>query len=304
MPDTSSGMFRKKALDRLASPEQLDEVMSVTSARTWIALAGLVVLLIVVIIWGFVGTVPTQVRARGLLIGQGGIVNVFTMSGGVIEEIAVSEGDRVTKGQRIARIVELGNAGQTGQPGNNGQTGQSGQTAAVVTDVISPFDGRVIEITRKRGDFVAPATPLLNLQIAAERGEVLRVVAYVPADEGKNVTRAMRAQISPATAAREEYGFLEGRVTYVSEFPASREGMLRVLSNPDLVQALAGGGPSFAVYADLERDPSTTSGFKWSSPKGSGLTVASGTPCDLTITIRERRPIDLVIPLLRKAAGL
>ena len=48
----SSAMFRKVSLDRLASPEQLDEVMSVTSARTWIALAGLVVLLIVVIIWG------------------------------------------------------------------------------------------------------------------------------------------------------------------------------------------------------------------------------------------------------------
>jgi HlyD family secretion protein len=114
----------------------------------------------------------------------------------------------------------------------------------------------------------------------------------------------MSAQISPSTAAREEYGFLEGRVTYVSEFPATREGMMRVLSNAAMVQTLAADGPPFAVYAEISRDPTSASGFKWSSPKGSGLIVAGGTLCELTITIRERRPIDLVIPTLRRAAGL
>jgi HlyD family secretion protein len=144
----------------------------------------------------------------------------------------------------------------------------------------------------------------VSLQLADQQAGGLHVVAYMPADQGKNVTPNMRAQISPSTASREEYGFLEGRVTYVSEFPATHEGMMRILSNDALAQALATNGPPLAVYADLERDPASASGFKWSSPKGRGLTVAGGTLCDLTITIRERRPVELVIPLLRRSAGL
>ncbi|MEY4095680.1 MAG: hypothetical protein RLZZ53_2879, partial [Acidobacteriota bacterium] len=38
MAGRSEKIFRKVALDRLASPEQLDLLMEVTSPRSWIAL--------------------------------------------------------------------------------------------------------------------------------------------------------------------------------------------------------------------------------------------------------------------------
>ena len=114
----------------------------------------------------------------------------------------------------------------------------------------------------------------------------------------------MEVQISPTTSAREEYGFLLGKVTYVSEFPSTREGMMRVLANASLVQNLSAQGAPYAVWAELIPDATSQSGYLWSSSKGSRLTVNSGTLCDVFITIREQRPIELVLPLLRQASGL
>ena len=34
-------MFRKVALDRLSSPEELDQLLRVTTSRSWLALLGL-----------------------------------------------------------------------------------------------------------------------------------------------------------------------------------------------------------------------------------------------------------------------
>ena len=61
-------IFRKVALERLSSPEQLDQLMQVTSPKGWIALLSICGLLAVVVVWGFVGTIPTTASGDGILI--------------------------------------------------------------------------------------------------------------------------------------------------------------------------------------------------------------------------------------------
>src|SRR5262249_12483208 len=97
-------IFRKVALERLSSPEQLDAVMQVTRPQSWIALAGLLLLLAAVVGWGFEGSIPTNVQAQGVLINPGGIFDVVATGSGVVEDILVREGDQVTKNQLIGRI--------------------------------------------------------------------------------------------------------------------------------------------------------------------------------------------------------
>ena len=46
-----SNIFRKVSLERLASPEQLDQLMRVTDARGWVALAGLGLILLTAVGW-------------------------------------------------------------------------------------------------------------------------------------------------------------------------------------------------------------------------------------------------------------
>jgi hypothetical protein len=62
-------MFRQQALDRLSSPERLDELMHVTSPRSWLALVGLGAVLIAALIWSVFTTVSTSVPAVGVVAG-------------------------------------------------------------------------------------------------------------------------------------------------------------------------------------------------------------------------------------------
>jgi hypothetical protein len=59
-------VFRKVSLDRLSSPEQLDQLMQVTDARGWIILSAFGIVLATAVLWGFLGSVAHMTcRARG-----------------------------------------------------------------------------------------------------------------------------------------------------------------------------------------------------------------------------------------------
>jgi HlyD family secretion protein len=103
---------------------------------------------------------------------------------------------------------------------------------------------------------------------------------------------------------QEEYGMMLGRVTYVSDFPATTRGMSRVLKNDQLVSVLSGGGAPYEVHVDLTVAPETVSRYKWSSSDGPPLAIQSGTLATASIEVRAERPIGMVIPLLRRYTGI
>jgi hypothetical protein len=65
-------LFRKVALERLSSPEQLDQLMQVTGPKSWLALAALFALLVVVVVWGIFGSIAITVEGTGVLHTDGG----------------------------------------------------------------------------------------------------------------------------------------------------------------------------------------------------------------------------------------
>ncbi|MGH3147979.1 MAG: NHLP bacteriocin system secretion protein, partial [Rubrobacter sp.] len=56
-------------MDKTLSPDELDQLMRVTSPRGWLALIALVALIAAAVVWGVFGTVPVQVSGdRGVLL--------------------------------------------------------------------------------------------------------------------------------------------------------------------------------------------------------------------------------------------
>jgi len=326
--------YRQIALDRLSSPEQLDQVLHVTHLRSWLALSALGALLVIAIVWSLVGSIPTNVVARGVLIRPGGLLQLYASADGSILDVPVREGQVIAKGEPVVRLeqatlerdieelkTQLTVLRQSAglQPGGIGSPRedraaairQAERTLADLVErfnkastVSSPSTGRVLEIKVRPGDVVSRGAPLVSLQLVDDEEAGLQAVVYVPAANGRNIAPGMLVQIAPATAAREEYGFLLGRVTSVSAFPSTREGMMRVLANASLVESLLAGGAPYAVWADLLPDPTSQSKYQWSSSKGGHVTVNSGTLCEVFIRVREQRPIELVLPVLQQASGL
>ncbi len=53
-----SDIFREKSLERMASPEQLDDYIRVTTPSIWLVLLAIVILLAGVATWSVLGTSP------------------------------------------------------------------------------------------------------------------------------------------------------------------------------------------------------------------------------------------------------
>ena len=101
-----TNIFRKTSLERLSSPEQLDTIMRVTGAKRWLALAGMILILGVAIIWGYEGTIDTKVSGSGVIVRTGTVLNVVTEGSGLVTGINVNLGDRVKADQVVASVSD------------------------------------------------------------------------------------------------------------------------------------------------------------------------------------------------------
>jgi HlyD family secretion protein len=97
-------IFRKVALERLSSPEQLDQLLQVTDSKGWLALIALATLLLAALGWGVLGSVPTEAPGTGILIRRGGVSALVSAGSGQVAEVLVGVGDTIRKGQVVARI--------------------------------------------------------------------------------------------------------------------------------------------------------------------------------------------------------
>lgn len=57
MAENDQTLFRKKAMDKISSPEQLTDYLRVTSPRMWIIIAAVALLLAAGIVWSAIGSI-------------------------------------------------------------------------------------------------------------------------------------------------------------------------------------------------------------------------------------------------------
>ena len=169
------------------------------------------------------------------------------------------------------------------------------------TQIISPIEGRVLEIKISAGAVLAVGTPVIAIE---SEGTKLEALIYIPAERGKNVKLGMPVRIEPSTVKREEFGTMVGTVVSISDFPITPQGMAAVLHNDNLVQRFSKEGAAYAATVSLEPDPENVSGYRWAVGKGPPDRLTSGTLTRAEITTRRQRPLDLVVPLFRRLTGI
>jgi HlyD family secretion protein len=169
------------------------------------------------------------------------------------------------------------------------------------TQIISPVDGRVLEIKVSAGSVLAVGAPVVAIE---SEGQKLEALIYIPAERGKNVKLGMPVRIEPSTVKREEFGTMVGTVVTISDFPMTPQGMAAVLHNENLVTRFSKEGAAYAATVSLEQDPETVSGYRWAVGQGPPIRLTSGTLTRAEITTRRQRPLDLVVPLFKKYTGI
>lgn len=104
MDDQKRSLFRKETLERLSSPERLDQLMQVVSPRSWLPLVALGSLVGSAVIWSIYGGIPITIEGRGVLIYPRKVVPLQSKSSGQLLALDVKVGDVVKKGEVLATI--------------------------------------------------------------------------------------------------------------------------------------------------------------------------------------------------------
>ena len=208
----------------------------------------------------------------------------------------LESGELQRRNERKARLAEMESRLQAAERRAN-ELG----TLLDTQYVAAPVSGRVTEVKAPIGAVLNAGQPVLSIKTGTD---TLGVLVYIPPADGKRIEAGMEALVSPSTVRREEYGSLKGTVESVSAFPVSLEGMVAVLQNRNLARTFSEGGPPYSGRVALVPDPSTASGFAWTSPKAASETLTSGTLASIEVKVDSQPPITLVVPLLREMLGL
>ena len=299
-------LFRKRALDRLRSPDDLDTFFTAATPVVWVSLVTVLLLVFSGIAWSFFGVLSDKVSGTGLIVDSAGIVNISPSTGGRVVELRAETGDTVQKGQIVALVeqysVEQDIAKLKADLNNASSRSDMASKVAQMnslmdkylrdSQVISPFSGKVAEIKVNQGDIVSTGAPLFSLRLSPDRGE-MKVLLYVPVLDGKKIQPGMTVQITTGTSSSNEYGYLIGKVKSVSSYPISTEGILSRTGNKDVANWIVqrSGGAVMEVNVELIKDPDTVSGYLWSSISGAPDKLSPGTACSASIVVKRQAPI-------------
>lgn len=97
-------LFREKSLERLSSPERLDQLMEVVNPKSWLPLLSLTSLVAAAGLWSIYGRIPITIEGRGVLVYPSNVVPLQSKNSGQLSDLTVEVGDRVKKGQTLGTI--------------------------------------------------------------------------------------------------------------------------------------------------------------------------------------------------------
>lgn len=290
-------LFRDAPLEGMASPELLDQQTAIVRPGSWILLTGLLCAALAAGFWAWTGNISDGVKANGIIFPSTGVQAVFTQTSGFVENALVREGDFVEQGQIMLVIPneELLQTIMARQEELEMPEWQSLADEYERTSIIrSPVSGTVQSIAAansmtvpgQRAAHIIPEDRLTNSK---------EVVAFVPFSISKKIRPGMEAQVSPAFAPREEYGYMRGYVSSVASIPATSEMLQKTFGDNSYAKSLSVEENSAEVRIMLHMDASSKNSFQWSNKKGEELMVETGTVCQVQIITDTKRPIDLLL---------
>jgi HlyD family secretion protein len=167
----------------------------------------------------------------------------------------------------------------------------------VFQQIISPFEGMVIELQARTGEIVQEGQSIVWLEKPREEAEDLQFVSFVPADRGHRVEEGMPVTMQLFNVEPQKHGYLMGTVAEVSQYPVTAQYIFSIVQSKELVEFLSDNQAALIeVNVSPIPDPDTYSGFRWTSARGPDIEIHSGLLSFVKIAVEKRKPISYVFP--------
>lgn len=267
-----NGLFRKSALEKLSSPEQLDKTIVITSPLSWLAIIGTAIIIVSFIVWSVLGTLPTTIYSSGIIVDSENIIDVHSPYKGTVLKFYVKEGEVVSIGDKIADI-------------------QVSETDSKT--LLSTQEGKVSQVIYRENENINKYDNIIKITPTEQK----ILLCYVPVETGKQITKNMKAIITPTSFDEKKYGHMEASIISVDDYATSIDDMKNQIgTNNEFINMFASDMPMMAVVCSINKDNDTESGYYWSSSNGKDIAVSDGTICGVKIIIDESAPISRLFP--------
>jgi hypothetical protein len=238
----------------------------------WVVLAGLLVLVAVATVWGFVGRVQTTIGSQGVVVRGGGLVRVQAPVTGQIVTLRAAMGRHVGVGDVLAEVL----------------TPDGARVPVVAHDA-----GTVVSLSAQSFAVVDRGALLAAIEPS---GGTTDVVVFVPLRQRPElrVGQDVRVHINDVLAS--ELGYVRGRVASIGAYPVGPGAIEQLVGTNALTSVLLGKQPMIEVQVALRTDRHTRSGFAWSSRAGGNLPVDGGQLVDGDIVVQRQSLVRMLFP--------
>ena len=98
-------IFRKNALNKISSAEELDKAIIIVNSKSWLAIVVISVIFAIFVSWSIFARIGSTVVAPGIFLPNDGIiVDIVSSNPGTLERIYVSVGDIIEKDGLVAEL--------------------------------------------------------------------------------------------------------------------------------------------------------------------------------------------------------
>jgi multidrug efflux pump subunit AcrA (membrane-fusion protein) len=266
--------FRRQALAKLQSPEELDLPVRFARPQGWLALGVTVAAMAAASVWAVTGSVASTVSAPAILThGEGSYILQSPVAGQVTAVLA-KEGERLPANAPVLKV-------------------RTSQGDSVVRTVAA---GRVTALAAAIGQIVQTGANVAAVEKVAHASDPLYATVYVPADNAASIPADASVDLTVQSVPAQQYGVLRGHVKSVDRTAQSAQQIAAFLGDSQLGEQFTRKGRPVAVLVRLDTSSGTKSGYTWSSADGPPFPLTSMTLATGSIRLADQRPVDWLLP--------
>ena len=265
--------FRMKALNQMQKPDDLDLLMKVTKPRGWVGVGVVGAALAGLVLWGFTGNIPSKVSGEGVIAPVIGISDIQSSVSGFVTDVHIASGKTVAVGDPVATV----------------------ETDSGPVTITAPFPGVVGLVFFGAGRVIGVGSDLYLLERTdVGNGEVIAYL-FVEAEEVASIAPGMLVDLTLESVSAHAFGVLKGEVSKVDAVPVNRASNIALLGDSEFADVIESkfGEPAL-IAVSLISDPSTASGYKWSTTEGPPFKLPMAARVSAVISQGDVHPIKLV----------
>ena len=286
----SEHIFSRRPVEKDQAPTH--RRFRVAPPVTWLAGAILLIVVLGAAVLCFTGTITQKVAITGVVFPHYGIEQVSSQVSGLVSYVQVEIGDTVEAGDLIAIVPQeelfqqIQEARSAGVSQEELEELYSAYQAASM--IYSPVSGRVVDLVAE-GSAIQAGELVVGVTSADSTTNEAEIRAYVSSTVAQSIQKGMDVRIYPSVSGSENYGYVQGLISDISNYPITETNISETLGRFYTSQIVPQNENIVEIRVTLLGGTDGSTGV-WSRAEGGSLTIDTGTLCEMEVIIDEMTP--------------